>query len=654
MNVLVYAGPGTTVESVAHCTATLRLLLSPYYSVHHVNATTLCTEPWQSMTALLAIPGGADLPYCQALNGEGNSRIAAYVNKGGRYLGFCAGGYYGSGRVEFEAEDPKYAVVGSRELKFFPGTNRGTAFPGFVYDSERGARAAKLRVEGMEDFACYYNGGGLFVDADKYAAAGVSVLARYVDPVKVEGGDAAVVHCRVGRGSAVLTGAHPEFSPKRLKARDDVGPDYATIIEKIRADTDKRLEFMRLMLERLGLRVNENVTEDTTPRLEPLYFSAARPGIVKNIIDSLREDSTEVEGGRLELTGQSDTFVFTDSTKAQTVVPCPDVDPSEFGSVPKNVIVYQQGIPDHHATPLFDHNLYYRNLRSESFGTAFCYSEVVTSTSTMLDHNMALLKQLPTGFTINGAVQVAGKGRGGNYWVSPLGLLAFSTVIRHPISLQNTAPVVFLQYIGAMAIVEAIREYGPEYNDLDVRLKWPNDVYARNPRYVKGIDGENEYVKLSGILVNTNVYGSEYLVVIGCGINTANQSPTTSLNEIVTHENANRRKTSRPLMAPFRLEPLLAGIMSQLETMYSVFKYRGFEPFMELYYKRWLHSGAEVRLDMYEGERARIRGITSDYGMLEVEQLNYEGKPTGKIYTLQPDGNSFDIFKGLLRKKTVM
>jgi len=171
-----------------------------------------------STCALLILPGGADLPYCRTFNGAGNRRIAQYVRQGGSFVGFCAGGYYGSKQCEFEPDNLKLAVVGSRELAFFPGTCRGAAFTGFEYASENGARAPKLSVpavgEGEEAFSfmCYFNGGGVFVDAAKLKDQGVEVLASYEDELDVDGGDgkAAVVYRKIGGGGVILTGPHPE------------------------------------------------------------------------------------------------------------------------------------------------------------------------------------------------------------------------------------------------------------------------------------------------------------------------------------------------------------------------------------------------------------------------------------------------------------
>jgi biotin--protein ligase len=153
------------------------------------------------------------------LNGEGTRRIEQYVRRGGSYIGFCAGGYFGSARCEFEVGNRQLEVVGARELAFFPGTCRGCALTGFVYHSEAGAKAVELKVtkeafkSGLvpQSFRSYYNGGGVFVDAARFSDNGVEVLAEYTSPLDVEGGSAAVVYCKVGEGGVLLTGPHPEY-----------------------------------------------------------------------------------------------------------------------------------------------------------------------------------------------------------------------------------------------------------------------------------------------------------------------------------------------------------------------------------------------------------------------------------------------------------
>jgi biotin--protein ligase len=99
------------------------------------------------------------------------------------------------------------------------------------------------------------------------------------------------------------------------------------------------------------------------------------------------------------------------------------------------------------------------------------------------NRNTALLRQLPQGFTATTTNQIAGRGRGSNVWVSPAGSLIFSTVVRHPMDKMQSAPVVFLQYLSAMAVVRGIKSYAKGYENIPVKLKWPNDVctYTHTP-----------------------------------------------------------------------------------------------------------------------------------------------------------------------------
>lgn len=128
---------------------------------------------------------------------------------------------------------------------------------------------------------------------------------------------------------------------------------------------------------------------------------------------------------------------------------------------------------------------------------------------------------------------------------------------------------------------------------------------------------------------------------MGVGLNTANAAPTTSLNSLLPNN-----------LAPFTLEKLLARVLTAFENIYKSFIRTGFDRKLEeKYYSLWLHSEQIVTLEAEGGVRARVLGITRDWGMLKVEELGWEDRPTGKIWQLQSDSNSFDFFKGLLRRK---
>lgn len=151
----------------------------------------------------------------------------------------------------------------------------------------------------------------------------------------------------------------------------------------------------------------------------------------------------------------------------------------------------------------------------------------------------------------------------------------------------------------------------------------------------------NEFVKIGGILVNSSYTSGSYNLVVGIGLNTTNASPTTSLNALLPAS-----------LAPFTLEKLLARILTKFETLYRSFCRSGFSKQLEeTYYKHWLHSDQIVTLEAEGGARARILGITRDWGLLRVEELGWEDRGTGRMWELQSDSNSFDFFKGLLKRK---
>ncbi|KAK0668443.1 putative biotin-protein ligase [Cercophora samala] len=680
LNILVYTGTGSTLESVRHCIYSLRRLLSPNYAVIPITESAILKEPWAPTCALLVFPGGADLGYCRALNGAGNRNIAQYVRRGGAYLGFCAGGYYGSQRCEFEVGNAPMEVVGSRELGFYPGICRGGAFKGFEYHSERGARAADVRVrkEGFrggeelpEVFKCYYNGGGVFVDAEKLEVEGgsVEVLAEYEGDLDVESGEAkvAMVYCKVGEGAAILTGPHPEFDAVNLGRHSEL-PDYEKLIEDLAADEPSRTTFLKACLTKLGLEVSRGTA---IPSLSKLHLSSIHHREVGELLHSL-DDIITKEDGEEYIKGENDLFhlekpesrwdLTSLSRALQSELERPRISPSRgspdpttnYSHIPKRIVSHETAWPEPKETPYFNHAVYYSSLLqsreqdqgAEEWGDVLMYGEVATSTNTLLEKNHNLLSHLPTGFTLAATTQVAGRGRGSNVWVAPPGSLIMSTVINHPAHLATTRPIVFLQYLAAIAIVEAIKTYDVGYEEFPVKLKWPNDVYVRDPNNADSVT----YVKVAGILANCSYTAGKYQVVLGIGINTNNARPTTSLDAVVP------LMQNKDGLQPFKIERLLARLVARLEVLYKTFVREGFGEELEgRYYRYWLHSNQIVTLEAEGGVRARVVGITRDWGMLKAEEvtegINGALRGTGRVWALQSDENSFDFWRGLVKRK---
>ena len=299
---LVYNGPGASVRSVHSLVRSLERCGE--FTVRTVSATEVTSddESWRSAD-LFVFPGGADLPYVSALGPVGMQRIRSYVEQGGVYLGFCAGAYFASGAVSFEA-GTKLEVVGERHLKFYRGTAAGAAFPGFDYESERGAVAAKIKyknVAGELSTLCalalfhsltrasvcyspirslarspglgewttcldYVNGGPYWMIDDTDDAVfrinsvnhqrldGIEVLAAYEDLNHA----VAAMRCRVGEGVAVLCGSHPEIHHDDIADAPEGSEELyvehvARLKENLRQHEDSRAEFFRNLVT-AGLR----------------------------------------------------------------------------------------------------------------------------------------------------------------------------------------------------------------------------------------------------------------------------------------------------------------------------------------------------------------------------------------------------------------
>ncbi|KAK5995307.1 Biotin--protein ligase [Cladobotryum mycophilum] len=663
LNILVYTGTGTTAESVRHCMLTLRGLLSPNYAVIPISESVILKEPWAATCALLVFPGGADLGYCRVLNGEGNRRISDYVRRGGSYLGLCAGGYYGSGKCEFEVGNRLLEVVGNRELGFFPGICRGGAFKGFEYRSEQGARVVTVKVEKDSirskmpgDFVSYYNGGGVFVDAASFKDRKVEVLASYKEDLDVDGGDgkAAAILCHVGEGKVILSGPHPEFAAANLLRQPGV-PGYDDLIKQLAAEDRARLSFLKGCLEELGLEIAAD--DYTPPPLSNLHLTSIDKDKVTDLLCNW-EEVIERANGEEKIRGETDTFQILseqdvlDMSGLQRSLPEADIlgvgeSIDDYTTITKRIIPHEKGLPDATLIPRFNHELFYSSLKryqqiepeAEEWGNVLLYGDVVTSTNTLLEKNPKLISKLPSGFTFAATTQVAGRGRGTNVWVAPPGSLLFSTIINHPAHLAASHPIVFIQYIAAIAIVEAIKSYDGGYESLDVKLKWPNDIYLLDPT---GSADKKSYVKIGGILSQCTYSDGAYQIILGIGINAMNPRPTVSLAEVLS-----------PRLAPLHIETLLARILTRLESVYAQFRREGFSSDLERrYLGQWLHTGQRITLEAEGGVKGRVIGITRDWGMLRVEEVDREGRGTGKIWSLQSDENSFDYWHGLIRRKT--
>lgn len=108
----------------------------------------------------------------------------------------------------------------------------------------------------------------------------------------------------------------------------------------------------------------------------------------------------------------------------------------------------------------------------------------------------------PEGLAIQSLQQTGGRGRHGNTWVSPMGNLYVSALLRPKCTPTKAAQLAF---VAALALSDAMDDVMEEGHTKT--LKWPNDIL---------INGK----KVSGILLESALQGKlvDY-VIIGTGVN---------------------------------------------------------------------------------------------------------------------------------------
>lgn len=199
------------------------------------------------------------------------------------------------------------------------------------------------------------------------------------------------------------------------------------------------------------------------------------------------------------------------------------------------------------------------------------------------------------------------------------------------LQMEDGRKLPLLQYVVSLAVTEGLKELcrANVLPQLDVRIKWPNDLY---------LDG----LKVGGILCTSTYRSKKFDVCAGIGLNLDNEKPTTCLNTVLQQLSSGANRLTR--------EDILAAFFNEFEKLLDIFLFQGFHVLEELYYKTWLHSGQRVTIEeKHEGQSVEeivvtVQGLTSSGYLLATDEDN-------KSYELHPDGNSFDFFKGLVRRK---
>lgn len=196
------------------------------------------------------------------------------------------------------------------------------------------------------------------------------------------------------------------------------------------------------------------------------------------------------------------------------------------------------------------------------------------------------------GTLIWAGAQRAGRGRRGRPWVSVLGNLYMSVLLRPE---RGAAQAAQLGFAAALAVGEAAAALLPRSAVLG--YKWPNDVL---------VDGR----KISGILLESQAAGDGRLdwLIIGIGVNLASfpeasEYPATSLVA------AGAR--------PVTVAALLEAVAGRLLFWYERWLETGFAPLREAWLARAHGLGHAIRVRLGEGEcEGRFAGLDDEGALL--------------------------------------
>ena len=236
--VLIYRDYG--VADLTNLSKALELYFEPRgIQVDFTDASAILKENALDENVLLFVmPGGAATPFLQKLYVQGNEKIRVYIEKGGAYLGICAGAYYACSKIEFEKDIPELTIVRQKELlNLIDVTAVGTLHQELgilpYMKNEMAAAAVDLVWEDFEEHSAHYHGGPKFESQQE----DYEVLARYKT---IEGNPPAIIKKNYGSGRVVLSGVHFE----------DMGKDLQKTLKAFQLDYEKAKQIARVLMQK--------------------------------------------------------------------------------------------------------------------------------------------------------------------------------------------------------------------------------------------------------------------------------------------------------------------------------------------------------------------------------------------------------------------
>uniref|UniRef100_A0A8C3M949 Uncharacterized protein n=1 Tax=Geospiza parvula TaxID=87175 RepID=A0A8C3M949_GEOPR len=403
--------------------------------------------------------------------------------------------------------------------------------------------------------------GCVFEEGMKGDGSTVKVLSRLSNAAE----DSVIVHLTHGShgGEAILSQAHLELDSNSMDVQTE--EDF----NLLKMSNSKRYEVLREILTCLGL----SCESSAIPELTPIYLLSPDEEIHLAFLKWL-EGNVDAEGLRAS---SKVSLKFVSSCESKV-----EVTPS---LVP--VITEMGSFSSEH----FSLQTYQQHLHTKKLGKILLFTEVTTTTMNLLD---GLMFELPEemGLIAVAVRQTQGKGRGGNAWLSPMGCALSTLHLSIPLHSNLGQRIPFIQHLVSLAVVEAVRSI-PGYEDIELRVKWPNDIYY------------SDLMKIGGVLVNSTLIETTFHILIGFGFNVSNSNPTICINDLIAKFNREEGTELKPLSA----DCLIARTVTVLERLIEVFQEKGPNGVLPQYYKYWVHRCQSTYLGQAKVHRCCFRNV---------------------------------------------
>lgn len=219
-------------------------------------------------------------------------------------------------------------------------------------------------------------------------------------------------------------------------------------------------------------------------------------------------------------------------------------------------------------------------LNTKFIGKDIYYFDTLSST---MDVALQLaVKGVPEGAVVLAEAQTKGKGRLGRNWISPKYKGIYLSLILRPKILPSKASVLTL--LSAVSICEAVKEI----TDLDLKIKWPNDIFIQNK-------------KLGGILIELNAEMDQTrFIIIGIGLN-VNNDKKDLINNAASLKEYKKDDINRII--------LLQEILRRLEANLLSFQEKGSGYIIEKWHSYNITLGRRVKISF---QKEQIEGQAVD------------------------------------------